>query len=302
MTDATATLARSITWASSKQSYYTARLMVDHDLVDDCYRAYAYLRWADDIIDVSAESSAERISFIERQIDLVDRLYRGERPDSLTPEEEMLTELISHDRGENSGLQSFIRNFVAILEFDARRKGKLITQQELKWYASCLGKAVTDGIQYLVGNDHDYPTSENQYLAATAAHITHMLRDMIVDTVEGFTNIPREYLEANNISPQDVDSPPFQAWVRSRVEQAREYFRAGKRYLDRLEVLRCKIVGYWYCHRFEVVLDAIERDDYALRAEYEEPRRFVNWLRIGWLAIRICLRHITRPKRQVQDP
>ncbi len=51
MKASTAALARSITWASSKQTYYTARLMVDKDLVDDCYRAYAYFRWADDIID-----------------------------------------------------------------------------------------------------------------------------------------------------------------------------------------------------------------------------------------------------------
>ena len=302
MTDATASLARSITWASSKQSYYTAHLMVDRDLVDDCYRAYSYLRWADDIIDISSQSSAERVSFIEQQIELINRLYSGDRPDHLTPEEEMLAELISHDRGENSGLQSFIRNFVAVLEFDARRKGQPITQQELTWYASCLGKAVTDGILYFVGNGHPYPSSENRYLSATAAHITHMLRDMVVDTIEGFINIPREYLEESGISHQDVGSPPFQAWVRSRVEQAREYFRAGKQYLDKLEVLRCKIVGYWYCHRFEVILDAIERDGYALRAEYEVPRRFVNWLRIGWLAFRIFVRHIVRPRRRARDP
>ena len=42
MSDATAILARSITRASSKQAYYTARLMVDKDLANDFYRAYAY--------------------------------------------------------------------------------------------------------------------------------------------------------------------------------------------------------------------------------------------------------------------
>jgi len=35
MTQSTATLARSITWASSKQSYLTARLLADRQLVDD---------------------------------------------------------------------------------------------------------------------------------------------------------------------------------------------------------------------------------------------------------------------------
>ena len=292
--DATAVLAQSITRASSKQTYYTARLLVDNDLMNDCYRAYAYFRWADDIIDVSSQSSDERVSFIRRQRELIDRLYRRERPDGLTPEEEIMADLISHDRGENSGLQSFIHNMFAIIEFDAYRKGRLISQQELTWYSNCLGKAVTDGIQYFIGNGHPYPTSDNHYLAATAAHIAHQLRDMVLDTVEGFINIPREYLEAHSISPEDVDSPPFRAWVRNRVEQTRQYFREGKRYLDELEVLRCKVAGYWYCARFEGLLDTIERDGYILRAEYNERRKLSSWLRMVWLGVSITLHHIAR--------
>jgi phytoene/squalene synthetase len=208
MDDATAILARSITWAGSKQTYYTARLMVDRDLVDDFFRAYAYFRWADDIIDaptsadaaasvdaatsndVKSKSHNERISFVSRQRKLINRLYMNERPDDLTPEEEMLADLISHDRGENSGLQSFIRNMFAIIEFDAYRKGRLISQDELTWYSDCLGKSVVDGIQYFVGNGHPYPASDDRYLASIAAHIAHLLRDTPLDTADGFINIP----------------------------------------------------------------------------------------------------------------
>jgi len=50
MTKRTADLARTITRASSKQSYYTARLMVDKDLEVDCFRAYGYFRWVDDMV------------------------------------------------------------------------------------------------------------------------------------------------------------------------------------------------------------------------------------------------------------
>ncbi|UCF61830.1 MAG: hypothetical protein JSV37_03875, partial [Anaerolineaceae bacterium] len=62
----TAELARSITWASSKQTYFTVLLMVDKGLVEDCYRAYGYFRWADDVVDVLSRSSEDRISFIKR--------------------------------------------------------------------------------------------------------------------------------------------------------------------------------------------------------------------------------------------
>jgi phytoene/squalene synthetase len=294
MKSAIVTLAQSITWAGSKQTYTIARLMVDKDLVNDFYQAYAYFRWADDVIDVSSQSHDERVSFVKRQRELIDGLYRNERMDDLTPEEELVVDLIDHDRGENSGLESFIRNMFAIIEFDALRKGQLISQQELTWYTNCLGEAVVDGLQYFIGNGHPYPAADNRTLAAEAAHITHLLRDALPDMADGFINIPREYLEAHDISWEDVESPAFRAWVRDRVVKARQYFCEGKKYLDKVDVLRCKIVGYWYCARFEGVLDAIERDDYVLRAAYNERRKFSTRLRMAWLGISVTFRHITR--------
>ncbi len=300
MTFETAALARSITRASSKQSYMTARLLVDKDLVDDCCRAYGYFRWVDDVVDaVPAEGEAARfrdevISFVRRQRELIDRLYSGERPGNLTPEERIIADLIGHDRGADSGLQSFIRNLLAIIEFDAHRRGQLVSQGELAWYSNRLGKAVTDAIQYFIGNGHPYPTAANHYLAATAAHITHMLRDMVEDAAEGYINIPREYLEAQRINPQALDSPPFRAWVRERVLQARLYFCEGKRYIDGLDVLRCKIAAHWYCARFEGLLDTMERDGYVLRAGYSRRRKPSTYLRMGALAVSVTLRHIAR--------
>ena len=298
MIEATAVLARSITRASSKQSYYTARLLVDKDLVHDCFRAYGYIRWADDVVDGatslagSSRSQDERISFIRRQKLLVDRPYQHERVEDLTPEEEIIADLVHHDRGEDSGLQSFIRNFLAIIEFDAHRRGRPISQGELTWYSSCLAKAVTDAIQYFIGNGHPYPTADNHYLAATAAHITHMLRDLVEDAAEGYINIPREYLEVHGIGLKDLNSPPLRAWVRERVQLARQYFCDGKRYIDGLEVLRCKIAAHWYCARFEGVLDTIERDAYVLRPVYNRRRKLSTWLGMAWLAVKISTRHI----------
>jgi len=293
-TEATATLAQSITRTGSKQTYYTGRLMVDRDLVSDFYRAYAYFRWIDDMIDASFLSSGERIDFIKRQRDFIDRLYDHDRPNDLTLEEEILADLIYHDKEENSGLQSFIRNMFAIIEFDTYRKDRLIRENELTWYTNCLAKSVTNGLQYFVGNGHPIPTSDTRYSAALGAHITHLLRDMIQDIQDGFINIPKEYLEAHNIHPNDVSAAPYKDWVRKRVEQAREYFLEGKQYLDGLGVLRTKIVGYWYCARFESVLDAIERDRYILHSNYNEQRKISTWFKIAWLGVYITLRHYAR--------
>ncbi len=312
MRDKTAELAQSITWAGSKQTYLTGRLMVDKDLVNDFYRAYAYFRWVDDLVDapasvkeyilvdedtsrdVSSSSADERISFIRRQREIIDRLYNNEKLEDLTSGEEILADLINHDRGKDSGLQSFIRNMFAIIEFDSFRMGSLIREIELTWYTNSVAKSVTDGLQYFVGNGHPYPITDMRYSAALAAHITHLLRDMLPDMKDGFINIPREYLEAHHITPDDVQSTPYRDWVRSRSELARELFQEGKSYLNEMNVLRTKIVGYWYCARFESVLDTIENDGYILRPVYDERSKISTWFKIAWLGFSVTVRHFIR--------
>jgi len=290
--EASAVLARNITRSGSIQTYYTARLMVDKDLVDDFFRAYAYFRWIDDVIDVTSISDEERRSFMANQSQLIDKLYENKPVTDLLPEEDILHDLINNDRGENSGLQSFIRNMFAIIEFDAHRKGRLISAEELDWYVNTLGKSVTDGLLYFIGNGSPSPEAENRYQAGIAAHISHLLRDTGQDNRDGFHNIPGEYLEQKKIKQDDIDQQAYKDWVSKRVETARVMFTEGKKYLDELEVLRCKIVGYWYCARFEVVLDTIEADGYRLRDEYHERRQIRTWLMIIWLGISLSVKHV----------
>ncbi|MFC1997918.1 squalene/phytoene synthase family protein, partial [Chloroflexota bacterium] len=291
MANRTADLARKITRTSSIQSFFTAQLMVDRDLEDDCFRAYGYFRWVDDMVDIECQTKADRLSFIQRQKNLVEICYCGEKLADLTLEEEVLVDLIRNDRGVSIRLQSYIRNFLAIIEFDAERKGRLITQSELDWYASTLGKAVTDGIQYFVCNSYSYPESEKRYLAATGAHITHMLRDMAEDIQSGYFNIPVETIEIVENNFQQFENPVIRKWVKDRVQLARQYFAEGKQYLDDLPVLRCRIVGYWYCERFEFLLDKIVMDAYVLRSRYRKPNIIFSWMKFVGIALEQTWRH-----------
>jgi phytoene/squalene synthetase len=292
MTHATALLARSITWSSSKQTYLTAVLLADRRLADDCLRGYAYFRWADDIIDLGCQSSVERVAFIARQKSLIDRLYRGECPADLSPEEQLLADLVSHDRQPASGLHSFICNFMAVLEFDALRLGRSITRRELEFYTTCLANAVMDGLQYFIGNGHPYPKTPPRTLAVEGAHYTHMLRDLLEDIPVGYTNIPTEDLRAYGLCTDDVDCEAFRLWVRVQVERARACFQEGKRYIDSLDVFRCKLAGLWYCARFERLLTAIERDGYRLRKTYPERHSLSAWLEMARLGLVVALKHL----------
>lgn len=290
----TDTLAERITRTASKQAYYTIRLLADRDRKPDAYRAYAYFRWVDDHLDQRLAQRRERLAFIERQQLLVDRGYRGLWPDDLAAEERLLARLIRGDDEAGSGLQSYIRNMMAVMTFDASRRGRLITQDELTTYARQLATAVTDALHYFIGHDQPPPPSGSRYLPAIGAHITHMLRDTFEDVAAGYFNVPYELLQSSGITPSDVRSGCYRDWVRSRVEQARACFAAGAGYLDAVPSLRCRLAGYAYMARFTGILDAIEREDFQLRPAYPEFKRAVYGLRMGGS---VCARALLRGRR-----
>ncbi len=263
-------LAAFITKTASQQTYDTIRFLVDTDRVGEAYQAYGYFRWVDDWLDQGATDRAERIAFVERQQAVIDSVYRGVWPRNLSVEEEMIAELIRVDQEPYSGLQAYIRNMMAVMAFDANRRGRLITHSELTGYSHHLAVGVTEAMHYFIGHDEYCAPSEIRYRAVTAAHITHMLRDTCEDIAAGYYNIPREYIQKYGAVALDVESEVYREWVQSQVQLARSYFLAGKDYLAQVPNTRCRMAGLAYCARFEALLAIIEADDYRLRAYYPE--------------------------------
>ena len=101
----------------------------------------------------------------------------------------------------------------------------------------------------------------------------------------GITTSRGEVLDAHHIGPQDVQSDAYRAWVKSRVQLGREYFKAGKGYLARIESPRCRLAGYAYTARFEGLLDTIEREGYCLRPQYGESKSVGAGLRMSLLTL-----------------
>jgi hypothetical protein len=164
-----------ITKAASKQTYYTIRFLVDHERIDDAYRAYGYFRWVDDTLDADSASESERMTFLERQKSLLEQCSRGETPQDISVQENMLVELVQPDQEKNSSLQLYLRNMMQVMDFDTRRRGKLISQVELNEYTRWLATAVMECIHYFIGHDDFAPHDETRYLAISGAHIVHML-------------------------------------------------------------------------------------------------------------------------------
>ncbi len=285
----TAALAASITKAASKQTYYTIRFMVDRQRVSDAYCAYAYFRWLDDTLDAAESSPSGCIELVNRQKLLLESCYEGQAQTGTTPEEQMLVSLVLNNPDKDCSLQAYLSNMMALMAFDADRRGRLISQAELETYTHHLASAVTEAMHYFIGHGCYSPQDETRYQAVTAAHITHMLRDMYDDIQAGYFNIPRELLETRRITLADMHSEAFRAWVRSRVQQARAYFKAGRIYLSQVENLRCKLAGFAYTSRFEWLLDTIEREGYCLRPQYNERKSLGTGLHMSWVILSAML-------------
>jgi phytoene/squalene synthetase len=281
-TNSSRSLAADITRTASAQTYYTIRFLVDRELVPDAYRAYAYFRWVDDILDAGTGSQADKFAFLERQQSLLEACYRMQAPVDLDEHEQLLADLIANDGENNSGLQSYLRNMMAVMAFDVKRRGRLITQAELAEYSRLLATAVTEALHYFIGHDCPPPCSEKRYRAVQGAHVVHMLRDALGDTSFGYINIPAEYLQAQDLSVQDTDQRAYREWVRARVKLARAYFNAGRDYLTQVKNLRCRLAGFAYMARFEWMLRTIERDGYRLRSAYPERKSLPAGLWMAW--------------------
>lgn len=274
-------LARTITRAGSQQTFNVIRWLVDRERVEHAFQAYAYFRWVDDHLDEGLSLQSQRVAFVKRQQRLVDDLYAGKTIFDLSSEEQLLSALIRSDDSTHPGLHSYIRNLMKVMVFDAERRGRFISKDELVSYSLNLATAVTDGLHYFIGHEKDVPIGPARYQAVIGAHIAHMLRDTFDDVAAGYYNVPREQLQQHNIAPIDIESVAYRQWVQQRVQLARHCFSEGKTYLQQVESLRCRIAGFSYMARFEHLLDIIQRDGYRLRPTYDAGKRLIGGVKMA---------------------
>ena len=208
-----AALARAITRRASAQTYLTIRLLVDRGRADDAFRAYAYFRWVDDVLDAPTHDRAARQQFLSRQKKVLEGLLAGVIPAYLLPEEQMLADVLAGRRDRHPGLRSYLERMMAVMDFDAGRRGRLISGPELAGYSQLLACAVMDAIGYFIGHDHVYPDGAARLQAVIGAHVIHMLRDTADDLEAGYFNVPRAVLEAQRLTPADIHHPAYRRWV-----------------------------------------------------------------------------------------
>jgi phytoene/squalene synthetase len=284
-------LAAAITKAASKQTYYTIKFFADREFIMDAYRAYAYFRWVDDVLDDPAGLRSKKIAFIERQATLLETCYNGQLPDDLCVEEMMLVDLICNDREENSGLRVYLHNMMDVMVFDSSRCGQTITQGQLADYSHKLAVAVTEALHYFIGHHQPSAILEGRYMAVTAAHITHMLRDSVEDVQAGYFNNPRETTRPHGSHTGEENDPTHRKWVSSRVQLANRFFQAGRKVLSKDPCLRRRLAGFAYTARFEWILRTIGQENYCIRTAYPDRKSLAAGSWMVWQTLKALLPH-----------
>lgn len=284
------------------QSYLTIRWLADRAFRADAFALYAYFRWLDDTVDEHLVDRDQRLTFVARQRHLLARAVAGSTVADPSPEEALLVGLVRPDRAGSSGavraetsdgladgLVLSLESMFDVMEFDARRRGRPVTEAELDDYTRDLAVAVTEALHHCIGHGRPSPHDETRYEAVTGAHVAHMLRDLAGDLGAGYLNVPAELLADGEVSMEDLHAPALRGWVRDRVELARSCFATGRRYLAGVENARCRLAGHAYIARFEWVLDAVARDGYRLRPAYPERGSLRGGLTIAADATRSAL-------------
>lgn len=279
-----AELARSITRAASRQTDLTIALLVDRRRVDDAYRAYAYFRWVDDLLDDASSADVVRRAFLESQRRLIAAAYRGDAR-AATPEERILLDLVAGDRRRETGLGLYLRHMMDVMAFDVERRGRLVSAADLAGYSRSLAIAVTEALYYFIGHDLRSPKGPARYQAVIGAHIAHMLRDLPEDFSLGYFNIPPEVLGNRPLDRVDFHDPVVTRWVRGRVALARRGLCEGRAALRDVESLRCRVAERAYTLRFEAVLSQIERAGFVLRPGLGEMGSHDAWLMLARAAL-----------------
>lgn len=266
----TSSLASEITSNASRQTAWTIQALVLRARRQDAFRAYAYFRWVDDILDGEISNPTERRAFLRSQIKLLNLCQHRTPPSIACDEEWMLIELTQGRLGDDPGLWIYLQDMMAVMAFDAERRYRRITQYELHEYSKRLATAVTEAVYTFIGDRCDAPRTATRYLAADAAHIVHMLRDMHEDLEAGYINIPIEVLAGDDIQPRDLSLPQVRSWIQSRLHTARAYFEHGESYLAQVGNPRCRLAGALYALRFQGVMKTIEREECLLRSDYRD--------------------------------
>ncbi len=212
-------------YASGEKRYALARVVYPYLLGPDWRWAivgWAYLKCLDDMVD--EDTSTERsIEVLESQREMLKRIYDGGLPDPGRSAPECYGErFCAWDRSCGAPLRTSIDALLETIEFDLRRRGSILSREEIDAYLLKIGGTLIDFLIHfaapgLVLSDALHKAASRAYLYADT------LMDLAHDLEFGLINIPVEDVEAAVVD-LGTGFEGCRLWVTARVPEVENYF------------------------------------------------------------------------------
>ena len=210
---------------------------------------YAYLRCFDDILDVGRdEASSLRMMAEQRQI--MAGAYDGkpEPEDAGRPAIYGLP-FFYWDRANGAPLRPQFESFLDTMEFDIRRRGRVLDTKELDDYILATGHAFLKCTAYFATGETDMPApcldlGSRCYLYADG------LMDLEEDLAVGLINIQPEVIEEYEI---DLQAPTegLARWRPVRAKEVMEFFRQARQTIGLIDKLSLRLLYRHFLNRKE---------------------------------------------------
>src|SRR4030042_3249160 len=240
-------------------TYLLVRLFCRRDDRRIAYSLYRYFRQCDDYIDDPDRDQREKLSFLDRQRRLIDKMYNGHLEN-----DSQLAVIINYDRRHHNAFKNIFYEMLDIFEFDAQRGNKASGAKSLIDYSLKLSHAYTTLLIMFLKPEHKI--NEQDIQLAHGCHLVHMLRDYYEDQKLGYLNISRE--EKQKFVLDNPDSENFRQWVKERISFLDEKLKTGKKSLIRTPYIRIRLIALLYCFRYEIILKQLKDNGYILKRSY----------------------------------
>jgi 15-cis-phytoene synthase len=192
------------------------------------YAAYAFCRWADDIVDEDVECGGRAAALDAWQAEL-DRCYAGQPSHPITV---ALADALQHFAIPKSA-------FVALIDGCRQDvvKHRYETFDELLHYCELVATSISDISLAIFGHRTDAAIGYGRNLA-TALQLTNVTRDVGDDLARDRIYIPSEELRTFGVSEAELiaktESDRMRRLIEFQIERAESYFRAAEPLLGEL--------------------------------------------------------------------
>jgi len=188
------------------------------------YAAYAFCRWADDIVDDPGDDAAERLDAWERELEAC---YAGQPTHTITV---ALADALQHFAIPQAGFAALIAGCRQDLV-----KTRYADFAELLGYCDLVATSISDISLSILGYEKPEATEYGRHLA-TALQLTNVTRDIGDDLRRDRIYLPREDLDRFGVSERELFERAHNERMRSLIvfeaERAMEQFRDAQPLLE----------------------------------------------------------------------